>query len=335
MSPRAAGTRPLVVAAPDKFKGTLSAAEVAAALAEGARAAGWSALEVPIADGGEGTAEALLLARGGRWESAHVSDALGRRVEARFAVLDDGDAVVEVAQASGLWRVGRDERDAWAASTTGTGELIAAAARAGARTVIVAAGGSATTDGGAGALAVIETLPRPPRLVVACDTAVPFEQAAVVYGPQKGADGATVQRLTRRLHALAERASRDPRGLPMTGAAGGLAGGLWAFAQAELAPGAAMVLDALALDERLAEAAVVLTGEGRLDAQTMTGKAVGELAARCRRASVPCHAVVGCNALPDGDRRRMGLAGVREAGTPSAIADAAGALLGSAARNVG
>jgi glycerate kinase len=331
---------PLALVAPDKFKGTMSGAEVAAALAAGARAAGFRALELPIADGGEGTAEALLLARGGRWEPAQVGDALGRRVMARFALLDDGDAVVEVAQASGLWRIEPGERDAWAASTRGTGELIAAAARAGARTVIVAAGGSATTDGGAGALAVLDGLDRRPRLVVACDTAVPLEDAPTVYGPQKGADEATVRRLIRRLDALADAAPRDPRGRAMTGAAGGLAGGLWAFAGAELAPGAVMVLDALGIDEHLAEAAVVLTGEGRIDAQTLTGKAVGELAARCRRASVPCHAVVGRNALTETDRRLIGLASVAEAGTPAAIAAAARALVagtasGSVARNDG
>jgi glycerate kinase len=326
---------PLALAAPDKFKGTMSAAEVAAALADGARAAGWCAVELPIADGGEGTAEALLRARGGRWEHARVPDALGRPVDARFALLDDGDAVVEVAQASGLWRIAPDEYDAWAASTAGTGDLIAAAARAGARRIVVAAGGSATTDGGAGALSVLNALPALPSIVVACDTSVAFEDAAAVYGPQKGADPMLVRRLARRLDALAQRAPRDPRGVPMSGAAGGLAGGLWAFVYAQLAPGAAMVLDALDLDRRLAEAAIVLTGEGRIDAQTATGKAVGELAARCARAGVPCHAVVGRDALGDDDRRRLGLATISEAGTPRAIAAAAARVVpaGSAARN--
>jgi glycerate kinase len=319
MGARPTAPAPLALAAPDKFKGTLSAADVASALADGVRQAGWRAIELPIADGGEGTAAALLAARGGRWESATVVDALGRPVEARFALLDDGDAVVEVAQASGLWRLDEDDLDPWAASSTGTGQLIEAGIRAGARRVIVAAGGSATTDGGAGALAALDGQARRVPLLVACDTAVTFEEAAVVYGPQKGADEPTVRRLTSRLHELAGRAPRDPRGEPMTGAAGGLAGGLWAFAGAELVAGARLVLDALDVDARLAEVDIVLTGEGRIDAQTMTGKAVGELAARCVRAGVPCHAIVGRNDLRTDDHARMGLAAVREAGTLSDI----------------
>jgi len=317
--------------APDKFKGTLTAAEVAAAMAEGVRRAGWEAVELPIADGGEGTADALLAARGGRWVAAPASDPLGRPLDARFALLGDGEtAVVEVAEASGLQRVAEHERDALAASTRGTGELIAAAAQAGASTVIVAAGGSATTDGGRGAIDALSGCVRLPRLVVACDTRVGFVQAASVYGPQKGADEAGVAALAARLQALAEAAPRDPRDVPMTGAAGGLAGGLWAWLGAELRPGAALALDALDADAQISAAAVVLTGEGAIDAQTLTGKAVGELAARCRAAGTPCHAIVGRAQLAEADRAALGLGSVVEAGTQAAIAAAAAKLLTAA-----
>lgn len=328
MSAAAGDASGRVLLAPDKFKGTLTAAEVAAAMADGARRAGWEPVELPIADGGEGTAAALLAARGGRWVAAPASDPLGRPLDARFALLDDGEtAVVEVAEASGLQRVAEHERDALAASSRGTGELIAAAAEAGARTAIVAAGGSATTDGGRGAIEALRGRARLPRLVVACDTRVRFVDAASVYGPQKGADAAGVAALAARLEALAQAAPRDPRRIPMSGAAGGLAGGLWAWLGAELRAGAALVLDALDADARIAPADVVLTGEGSIDAQTLTGKAVGELAARCRAAGTPCHAIVGRSQLAHDDRRALGLGRVVEAGAPEAIAAAAARLL--------
>src|SRR3954464_907376 len=141
-----------VLVAPDKFKGTYDAEAVAAALARGVRDAGLDAVELPVADGGDGTAAALLHARGGEWRTVRVADPLGRPVDARYAALADGTAVVDMAEASGLWRLADGERDPWRATTRGTGELIADAARAGATTVFVAAGGSATVDGGAGAL---------------------------------------------------------------------------------------------------------------------------------------------------------------------------------------
>lgn len=321
-----------MLVAPDKFKGTFSAAEAAAAMARGARAAGWEAVERPIADGGEGTAGALLAARGGRWVEAAAHDALGRPVQASFALLtgEDGDrtAVVEVAAASGVWRLAADELDALGASSRGTGELIAAAVAAGAETVIVAAGGSATTDGGEGTIEVLRALDHVPRLVVACDTVLPFERAPAVYGPQKGAGPADVVALEARLDAFAASAPRDPRGLPMSGAAGGLAGGLWAWCGAELTGGAALVLDALGLDDAaLGRADLVLTGEGCIDAQTLTGKGVGELAERCARAAVPCAAIVGRNALAPAEQAELGLVGVVEARTLEAIADAAYGIL--------
>ena len=174
--------------APDSFKGTFSAREVAAAIATGLRAAGCEADELPVADGGEGTMEAIVATLGGELHTISAADPLGRPVEASFALLADGRAIVETAQASGLGLVAEDERDAWAASTRGTGELIAAAVEAGADRVIVSVGGSATMEGGAGALEALEEAGVTVELDVLCDTRVPFEQAPSVFGPQKGAD---------------------------------------------------------------------------------------------------------------------------------------------------
>src|SRR5205085_7900023 len=172
------------------FKGTLRATEVAAALARGLEAAGWPVEACPVADGGEGTMEVLLTALGGETAAAPVHDPLGRELTAGFGLLEDGGtAVVETAQASGLELVAEDERDPVAASTAGTGELIVAAVDAGAAVVLVGVGGSATTDGGAGAIRAIEHAGglRGTRLVVLCDARTPFERAAEVVGPQKGA----------------------------------------------------------------------------------------------------------------------------------------------------
>jgi len=212
------------------------------------------------------------------------------------------------------------------------GRAIAAARQAGARTVIVAAGGSATTDGGAGALAALEQTglrPGEVELEVACDVRTAWEDAPRVFGPQKGADPQTVARLERRLHQLADAAPRDPRGQAMTGAAGGLAGGLWAHFGARLVPGAPFVLDAIGFDERMRAARFVVTGEGRLDEQTLSGKAVGEVAVRCRQAGVGCHAVVAVNALSAFDARLIDLASVTEAGSAEAL-EAAGRALAEA-----
>jgi len=299
--------------APDAFKGTYGAAEVAAALGEGLRDGGADPVLRPIGDGGEGTLEALLTALPGALRTALVSDPLGRTIEARYALLDDGaTAIVEAAEASGLHLVAESERDAWRASTRGTGELIAVAARAGARRVLVTVGGSATTDGGEGALAALADAQVRPELIVLCDVATPWERAASVFGPQKGADPETVIRLEQRLAEIAARAPRDPRGVPRTGAAGGLAGGLWASCGADLVPGAEFVLDAVGFDALAAEAELV-TGEGALDEQTFAGKAVGAVAQRSARAGTPCVAVVGTARLDEGRARELGLAGVDEA----------------------
>ena len=305
-----------VLVAPDSFKGTLSAAEVAAAVAAGLRDGGVDPVELPVGDGGEGTMDALLAALGGERRSATVTDPLGRSVEAEYGLIDGGRrAVVEMAQASGLGLVAEDERDAFTASTRGTGELIAAAAEAGAEEVIVTVGGSATTDGGAGALAALDEAGAGPRLTVMCDVRTPWELAPRVFAPQKGADPDTVRRLERRLARFAKVAPRDPSGVPMTGAAGGLSGGLWAHRGATLVPGAAFVLDMIGFDDHMRAARFVVTGEGRIDRQTLAGKIVFEVATRCRQSGVACHAVVGRNELEPFEARLIDLSTVVEAGT--------------------
>jgi glycerate 2-kinase len=302
-----------VLVVPDSFKGTFSAAEVAAAIAAGLRSADREAIELPVGDGGEGTMGVLVAALGGELRAARVSDPLGRPVDAQFAILPDGSAVVEMAQASGLALVAEGERDAWAASTRGTGELIALAVEAGAEHVLVTVGGSATSDGGAGALEALEEAGVRPDLEVLCDVRTVYEKAPSVFGPQKGADPELVKRLERRLDELAEQLPRDPRGVSMTGAAGGLSGGLWGGLGARLVPGAAYVLDAIGFDAAMKGSAFVVTGEGRLDSQTLEGKIVGEVATRCRQGGVACHAIVGRDELDPFEERIIDLASVREA----------------------
>jgi glycerate 2-kinase len=278
--------------APDSFKGTFDAAAVADAIAAGVEAAGGEADRCPVADGGEGTMAVLLGALGGDLRTAAVHDPLRRPIEASFALLADGEsAIVEVAQASGQSLLAPQERDPERADTYGTGELIAAAIGAGARHVLLAAGGSATTDGGRGA---IEALGQSDAtsIEVLCDVRTPYEDAARVFAPQKGASPETVERLSARLNRFATELPRDPRGVPMSGCAGGLSGGLWACG-ATLRPGADFVLDALGFDSRLARADAVVTGEGRFDSQSLEGKVVGEIAGRCAAAGKPLHLVVG------------------------------------------
>ena len=317
-----------VLVAPDSFKGTFSAREVAASIAAGLRSAERDAHELPVADGGEGTMEVLVASLGGEIRTVSASDPLGRSIEAGFAVLPGGSAaVVETAQASGLGLVEADERDAWAASTRGTGELIVAAVEAGAEKVIVTVGGSATTDGGAGALEALDEAGVRVAMDVLCDVRIPFEDAPRVFAPQKGADAAMVKRLEERQAELAERLPRDPRGEPMTGAAGGLSGGLWAACDARLVPGAPYVLDAIGFDALMRSAAFVVTGEGGLDDQTLQGKIGGEVATRCRQAGVTCHAIVGRNQLDPFGQRIIDLASVTEASTLAEIEAAARALV--------
>lgn len=314
--PATAGVPTTVLVAPDSFKGTMTATEVATAIGYGLRDGGREVDLCPIADGGEGTLDALRGPLGAELHSAKVTDPLGREIEASFA-LGDGVAIVETAAASGLGLVAPDERDAFAASTAGTGELILEAVRGGARTVYLGVGGSATTDGGAGAIRAIERGGglRGAGIVVLCDVRTPFEDAARVFGPQKGAGLGEVRRLSVRLGALARRLARDPRGIPMTGAAGGLSGGLWAAFGAELTPGASFVLDAAQFDRRMRAARAVVTGEGKLDEQSLVGKAVSEVATRARQAGVPCFAVVGTRELGAFELRILDLQAVLEAGS--------------------
>jgi glycerate kinase len=271
--------------------------------------------------------EAIVHARGGRILGATATDALGREVGAAFGVLEGGRiAVVEQAQASGLWRLRAGELDAVHATSRGTGELIRAAIDAGAREVIVTVGGSATTDGGRGALealgagftsrtADLRALRRTlsgVKLALACDVRTPLvgtEGAARTFAPQKGASPAEVDELEKRLVAWARLArattKRDPAPEPMAGAGGGLAGGLWAFAGAALRPGAALVLDTIGFDPAMRASFAVVTGEGAMDRQTLRGKAVFEVATRCRQGGVPCYAIPGADRLDAFEHRLM------------------------------
>ena len=290
-----------VVAAPDKFRGTASAAEVAAAIGRAAAAAGATCDHVPVADGGEGFLDVL----GGPNRTTVVTGPLGDPVQAAWA-LRDRTAVVEMARASGLVLVGGpDGNDPIAANTSGTGELVAAAVDVGAKRVLVGVGGSATTDGGLGALRALEPLGRlrGVRIVVACDVRTTFVDAARIFAPQKGASAAQVELLARRLERLAQVYERDHgvdvRSIPGSGAAGGLAGGLAAVG-ATLVPGFDVVADELDLYERLDGADLVVTGEGFLDEQSFAGKVVGGVGELAAEAGVPVLAVVG-EVLPDVD----------------------------------
>ncbi len=316
-----------IVIAPDSFKGSASAEAVAEAMARGVRAVfpGAELRTVPIADGGEGTVEALVSATRGRTVEARVTGPLGEPVAARWGVLGDGTtAVVETAAASGLPLVPAGRRDPRLATTRGTGELVRAALDAGLRRLVLGLGGSATNDGGTGlaralgirfldaagqelpeggaALARLERIdlsgadPRLPglELLVACDVDNPLtgpRGASAVYGPQKGASPAVVAELdlalARFARVAAEATGRDVAGAPGAGAAGGLGAGLLFFTPARLRPGVEIVLEATGFEALVRGAALVLTGEGRTDAQTAMGKAPVGVAAVARRHGVP------------------------------------------------
>ncbi len=322
-----------MLVAPDSFKGTFNAAHVAGAIGRGLERAGLMPPDLcPVADGGEGTLDALLPQLGGELIAVTVKGPLGDPVRTGFGLVEDGGtAIVEMAMASGLGLVAEDERDAWAATTYGTGELIAAAAQAGAQVILVAVGGSATSDGGAGALQAIEAAGGigKAKIVVLTDVRTTFEDAPKVFGPQKGADEQMIRRLEERLDEFAQQLPKDPRGVPMTGAAGGLSGGLWAAHGAALEPGAPFVLDALDFDERMKASRAVVTGEGKLDDQTLQGKLVGEIGTRTRQAGVPLHAIVGTDAMDGFAKRIIDLQMVQEA-TNIAEMEAAGERLGEA-----
>jgi glycerate kinase len=319
--------------APDSFKGTFAAAEVAEAMGRGITEAGGEADLCPIADGGEGTGAALLAKLGGRLVEAEAHDPLRRPITARFAMLaGERTAVVEVAAASGLPLLAEDELDAEAVDSYGTGELIAAAVAAGARKVLVAAGGSACTDGGR---AAIEALGGrrglgDAELEVLCDVETTYENAARVFGPQKGADEAAVARLSARLREFADTLPRDPRGLPMSGCGGGLSGGLYGALGARLRPGALFVLRRADFSRRLRSADVVLTGEGKLDPTSLDGKAVGTVAEIAVASRKPVHVIAGVNALAPGRATEFGIESVRTASSLAGIAAMARALAAGA-----
>lgn len=340
-----------VVVAPAAFKGALGSMAAADAIATGVRLAGASATCVPVADGGEGTLDALVAASGGRRVVVRARDPLARPITAAFGLLPDGTGVVEMARASGYERLADSERDSEATTTLGTGDLIRAALDAGATRLIIGVGGSATTDGGMGIaialgarvrdasgadlsgigadlahVAVVDVSGLDPRLkripiLVACDVTSPLvgpRGAAQVFGPQKGASAAAVVRLDAGLaHLAAVMAGQglpDVAHLPRAGAAGGAAGGMMAMMGASLVDGGTLVVRAAGLSATLADADLCITGEGRLDAQTLSGKAPAAVAAACVAAGVPCVGLFGQVDLPSRLVRRMGLVSARSIG---------------------
>jgi glycerate kinase len=318
-----------ILIAPDSFKGSLTSVEVALALADGWRRArpDDEILLCPLADGGEGTLAAIEAAGGWIRRTATVRDPLGREIEGTWLQSEDGSrAAVEMAEASGLSRVPAAGRDPVAATSIGTGDLLRAALDAGVTSIMLGIGGSATTDGGAGLLtglgasvdrdrAIAELDGLDPRLAdvdlqVACDVSNPLlgpTGAAAVYGPQKGASPADVADLDRRLAKLADALDvfcrRSERETPGAGAAGGVGYALLAvqdrFRSFALRPGIELVMEATDFDPRLARADLVITGEGRIDAQTAFGKTALGVALRAQAAGAPCIAVGG-GVEPDG-----------------------------------
>ena len=277
------------LACPASLKGVLSPGEAAAALAEGVRRVpGWDAEELPVADGGEGTAEVIARSLGGEWRTARVSDPFGRPVTARFLLLPDGTAVVDSAEAVGLWLLDAGERDPLRASSAGLGELLLAVLDTSPASVLVGVGGTATVDGGAGLRTVLRLWPDRVPLRVACDVRNPLlgpRGAASAFGPQKGAGPGAVAALEERLAAMGELVR--VRDLPGAGAGGGLGAALAALG-GELVEGAKLVLDLIGFDERASGAAFAVTGEGTVDATTLEGKAPGTVARRCRELGVRC-----------------------------------------------
>jgi glycerate kinase len=329
-----------VLAATDKFRGTAAAAAVAAAVARAVRSLGGECDQAPVADGGEGTLAAL----GGPTRTTTVMGPLGDAVAAPWR-LRNGTAVIEMALASGLALVGgADDNDPIAATTHGTGELVAAALDAGAKRIIVGMGGSATTDGGLGAVRAVWAPGRlrGVELIAACDVRTRFVDAARVFAPQKGATPAQVALLTRRLERLVEVYRQDfgvdVGSLPGAGAAGGLAGGLAALG-GQLVSGFELIANELDLEERIEAADLVVTGEGFLDEESFEGKVVGGVLALAREAGRPVLAVVGevleGVVVPDGMKvvslvERCGRQAALEK-TEAAIEDAVRVELASAA----
>lgn len=369
-----------VLIAPDAFKESLSALAAARAMRRGVLRAEPRARCVlhPVADGGEGTAAVLLRANGGRWRRLRVTGPAGAPVTARYAELADGvTAVIELAAASGLPLLPAAQRDPLHTTTWGTGELVLDAVRRGRRRIVLGLGGSATVDGGLGMLQALgvrlldargralaepatgSSLARLARLdpsglqpalaqahvEVACDVSNPLtgpRGAAVVFGPQKGADRAAVRQLEAGLRHLARVLRRDTgvavARLSGGGAAGGAAAALHAVLRAPLRPGARLVLARTRFGDALDGADLVLTGEGRLDAQTAAGKAPAAVARAARRRRLPVVAIGG--AIDAGARGRLSAlfdaveAAVVAPVTSAQALEQASGLLASAAERV-
>ncbi len=338
-----------ILIAPNAFKGSLSSPRAAEGIARGLSraAADWHFDLMPIADGGDDTLE-VLCADGGSTLEVEVADPLGRPIRATLGLMaDDRTAVIEMARASGLKLLAPGECDPLAATTRGVGQLIAAAAEAGAERIIIGVGGSATVDGGAGCVSALGVRlldeagdPVPPGggslgrihridpsglapalagrdLVVACDVENPVlgpTGTAAVFAPQKGASPEDVARLEANLghfFGLAARTlGRDVRHLPRAGAAGGLAGGLAAFCNARLESGIDLVLEHLDADRRIREADLVITGEGLLDAQTLSGKGPLGLARLAREHHRPVVALAGGVGGGEADLAAAGISAV-------------------------
>ena len=324
-----------ILIAPDKFKGSLSAHAAAEAIARGLRTV-WPDAHLdlaPIADGGEGFAESLAVALGAGWVNVASEDALGRPIVGRYARLPEQNlAILEMSEASGLHRIAQHELAPLRADTFGTGVLIAHAAAHGARRILVGLGGSATTDGGAGMaralgyrfldergrelstspkeLPSLAHIKRPatlllPEILAACDVQNPLlgpRGTANVYGPQKGSDTARVEMLERAMSRLADVCAADlgcdHRDVPGAGAAGGLGFGLLTFCNAQIRPGFDMIAEALHLESRIAAADLIVTGEGRIDEQTLDGKGPAGIAALARKAGKRVIAFGGSVAAP-------------------------------------
>lgn len=294
----------------------LDAAAAAAALVEGLERSGRVRAEAaPVGDGGEGTAAVLHATLGGEWRSARVPDPLGRPVEARWLLLPDGTAAVEAAEALGLPLLTEAERDPLRASSRGLGELLLAMLAERPRALLVCLGGVATVDGGAGLREAIGSL-EGVETRIACDVAAPLlgeRGAARAFGPQKGATPDAVEELERRLAGMEQLAPFAE--LAGAGAAGGLGAALAALG-GRLVPGAALVLEAIGLRERIATAALVVTGEGRVDATTAEGKAPWAVARACAEAGVRCVVFGGVV-----DAELEGLETVALSGVPERAAD--------------
>ena len=356
-----------VLIAPDKFKGSLNSADVAAAIARGIQQA-WPEAELltkPIADGGEGFSQALAQ----RTQSLCLHDALGRKVTGDYGWLDDATAVIEMSAASGLWRIAQDERNPLHSCTIGTGELIADAMACGAHDILVGLGGSATNDAGVGMAAAlgfhfldangedIEPVPANffqiasikcpvprnfPRMIAACDVDNPLlgaKGATRVYGSQKGASAEDLDFLENALEHLADIMARDVghdfRMVPGAGAAGGLGFGLMSFCGAEIRSGFELVAEFVRLEEAIAASDLVITGEGKIDVQTLHGKGPAGVAALARKHEKPVIAFAGVNDLAENAGGFDGVYAIAKPGVSieESIKNAA-SLLESAAHDV-